>query len=92
MVTLGLYLAATVATAFAFAPWFFFACRALTGMGIGGEYSAITSAVDEPIPARRPLDRGALRRRLHGDGWRPGRSRAALRMAAAEGRAAARPT
>src|SRR4051812_8989353 len=38
MVTLALYIAATVATAFAFAPWYFFLCRALTGMGIGGEY------------------------------------------------------
>jgi MFS family permease len=38
MVTLVLYLTATVATAFAFAPWYFFLCRFLTGMGIGGEY------------------------------------------------------
>src|SRR3954453_21496464 len=52
--TLALYLVATVATAFAFAPWFFFVCRFLTGMGIGGEYSAINSAIDELIPARNP--------------------------------------
>src|SRR5690349_892652 len=40
IVTLGLYVAASVATAFAFAPWYFFLFRALTGFGIGGEYSA----------------------------------------------------
>src|SRR5579863_3102047 len=43
MITLGVYLLATVATALSFAPWFFFACRFVTGMGIGGEYSAINS-------------------------------------------------
>jgi MFS family permease len=51
-VTLILYLSATAATAFSwnFASFSFF--RALTGAGIGGEYSAINSAVDELIPAR----------------------------------------
>jgi MFS family permease len=52
MVTLILYLAATVATAFAFAPWYFFLARFFTGAGIGGEYAAINSAIDELIPAR----------------------------------------
>ncbi|WP_431903882.1 MFS transporter [Nonomuraea sp. bgisy101] len=52
MVTLGLYMAATVATAFAVQPWHLFLMRFLTGMGIGGEYAAINSAIDEPIPAR----------------------------------------
>jgi MFS family permease len=66
MVTLGLYLAATVATAFAFDPWFFFACRALTGMGIGGEYSAINSAIDELIPAR---NRGRVDVAINGSFW-----------------------
>src|SRR4051794_18796583 len=50
--TLLLYLAATAATAFS---WNFFSYslfRALTGAGIGGEYAAINSAVDELIPAR----------------------------------------
>src|SRR5947209_16030237 len=51
MITLGVYLAATVATAFAWTPLFFFACRFVTGMGIAGEYSAINSAIDELIPA-----------------------------------------
>ena len=51
-VTLLVYLAATAATAFSwnFASYAFF--RLLTGAGIGGEYAAINSAVDELIPAR----------------------------------------
>jgi MFS family permease len=52
MLTLAVYLVATVATAFAFAPWYFFAARFFTGAGIGGEYAAINSAIDELIPAR----------------------------------------
>src|SRR6202042_2227839 len=50
MLTLGVYLLATVASAFAFAPWYFFLFRFITGMGIGGEYAAINSAIDELIP------------------------------------------
>ena len=52
IMTLAIYLAATVATAFAFAPWYFFIARFFTGSGIGGEYAAINSAIDELIPAR----------------------------------------
>jgi MFS family permease len=52
MLTLAVYLVATVATAFAFAPWYFFITRFFTGSGIGGEYAAINSAIDELIPAR----------------------------------------
>src|SRR3954462_10620219 len=52
MATLGLYLLAPTAAVFAFAPWYFFVFRFLTGMGIGGEYAAINSAIDELIPAR----------------------------------------
>jgi MFS family permease len=52
MVTLGVYLTATIATAFAFAPWYFFIARFFTGSGLGGEYAAIASAIDEFIPAR----------------------------------------
>ncbi len=52
LLTLGLYLAATTATAFSFDPWFFLAMRFLTGAGIGGEYAAINSAIDELVPAR----------------------------------------
>ena len=33
-------------------PTWYFACRFLTGAGIGGEYAAINSAIDELIPAK----------------------------------------
>ncbi|MBN9188356.1 MAG: MFS transporter [Microbacterium sp.] len=66
MITLGLYLAATVATASSFNPIWFFACRFLTGAGIGGEYAAINSAIDELIPARR---RGVVDLAINGSYW-----------------------
>jgi MFS family permease len=66
MITLGLYLAATVATAFAHEAWYFFLCRFLTGAGIGGEYSAINSAIDELIPAR---NRGQVDLAINGSYW-----------------------
>src|SRR6266436_6711616 len=51
-VTVAVYLVATGLTAFSwsFGSYAFF--RALTGAGIGGEYAAINSAIDELIPAR----------------------------------------
>ncbi len=52
LVTLGLYTGATFLTAFSWGLASFIALRALTGAGIGGEYSAINSAIDELIPAR----------------------------------------
>lgn len=64
--TLVLYLAATVATAFAFAPWYFYVCRFFTGAGIGGEYAAINSAIDELIPARV---RGRVDLIINGSYW-----------------------
>src|ERR1700710_2668451 len=66
MLTLTLYIVATVATAFAFAPWYFFICRFFTGMGIGGEYAAINSAIDELIPAR---NRGQVDLAINGSFW-----------------------
>jgi len=51
-ITLVLYLSATAATAFSWSFASFTFLRALTGAGIGGEYAAINSAVDELIPAR----------------------------------------
>ncbi len=50
--TLAVYVCATTATACSWSLLTFTICRTLTGAGIGGEYSAITSAVDELIPAR----------------------------------------
>src|SRR3954463_16452300 len=66
LVTLAVYIAATVATAFAFAPWYFFAARFFTGAGIGGEYAAINSAIDELIPARV---RGRVDLIINGSYW-----------------------
>jgi MFS family permease len=66
MITLGVYLSATVATAFAFAPWYFFVARLFTGAGIGGEYAAINSAIDELIPARA---RGRVDLAINGSYW-----------------------
>lgn len=52
LVTLGLYACATVLTGFSWDVWSFGFFRLLTGIGIGGEYAAINSAVDEFVPAR----------------------------------------
>jgi len=52
LVTLGVYLGATLASALAWDFVSFAAFRALTGAGIGGEYSAVNSAIDELLPAR----------------------------------------
>jgi MFS family permease len=52
MLTLAIFLAGSVLTAFSMSFIWFLACRAITGAGVGGEYSAIHSAVDELIPAR----------------------------------------
>ena len=52
MITLAVYLTATLLTAFAPNFAWFAVCRFFTGTGIGGEYSAINSAIDELIPAR----------------------------------------
>ena len=51
-VTLALYLVASFATAFSTGFVSFMIFRALTGAGIGGEYSAINAAIDELLPAR----------------------------------------
>src|SRR3954464_4006307 len=66
MITLGVYIVATVATAFATTPLFFFICRFFTGSGIGGEYAAINSAIDELIPARA---RGQVDIGINGSFW-----------------------
>ena len=50
--TLVFYLSSTALTAFSWDLRSFAAFRFLTGAGIGGEYSAINSAIDELIPAR----------------------------------------
>src|SRR3954467_14057851 len=46
-VTLGVYLVATALSALSPNFWTFALCRAITGAGIGGEYTAINSAIQE---------------------------------------------
>jgi MFS family permease len=50
--TLAVYLTGTALSGFAWNFWSYALFRALTGAGIGGEYAAINSAIDELIPAR----------------------------------------
>jgi MFS family permease len=66
MVTLGIYLTATAATALSWNLWSFAAFRFLTGAGIGGEYTAINSAIQELIPARF---RGRTDLAINGSFW-----------------------
>jgi MFS family permease len=66
MLTLAVYMAATVATAFSTGFTWFAICRFFTGVGIGGEYAAINSAIDELIPARV---RGRVNLAINGSFW-----------------------
>jgi len=66
MLTLAIYLLGTLLTAASFSPAWFFVVRAITGMGIGGEYSAINSAIDELIPAHH---RGRVDVTINGSYW-----------------------
>jgi MFS family permease len=66
LVTLAVYAVATLATAFAPSFAYFGICRFVTGMGIGGEYAAINSAIDELIPARL---RGRVNLTINGSFW-----------------------
>ena len=70
MITLGVYLVGSGLTAVTpnGGHWFIFlyATRIVAGMGIGGEYAAINSAVDEMIPARY---RGRIDLAVNGTYW-----------------------
>jgi MFS family permease len=65
-ITVAVYLIGTALSAFSwnFASYAVF--RALTGAGIGGEYAAINSAIDELIPARV---RGRVDLMINGSYW-----------------------
>jgi MFS family permease len=65
-ITLGVYLAFTVASGLAWDYWSFVGFRFLAGAGIGGEYAAINSAIDELIPARV---RGRVALAINGSWW-----------------------
>ncbi len=66
VVTMAIYALGTFATAFSPDFAFFAVCRFITGLGIGGEYAAINSAVDELIPARV---RGRVNLAINGSFW-----------------------
>jgi MFS family permease len=65
-VTLGLYIAGVAMTALSWNMASFALFRFVTGMGIGGEYSAINSAIDELMPARL---RGRIDLIVNGTFW-----------------------
>ena len=65
-VTLIIYLAGVLLTAGAWNFSSFALFRAITGCGIGGEYAAINSAIDELIPARF---RGRIDLLVNGSFW-----------------------
>ncbi len=66
LITLGLYTVATVLTAFSMNPTWYLICRFFTGAGIGGEYAAINSAIDELIPKHY---RGRVDVMINGSFW-----------------------
>src|SRR5437763_9227179 len=71
MITLGVYLVGSGLTALTWnkstgAVMFLYACRFVAGAGIGGEYAAINSAIDELIPARH---RGRVDITVNGTYW-----------------------
>ncbi|HEX3550976.1 MAG TPA: MFS transporter [Candidatus Elarobacter sp.] len=66
LITLGWYLVCTTLTAFSWDFASFALFRALAGMGIGGEYSAVNSAIDELIPSHR---RGTVDIAINGSWW-----------------------
>ncbi|MFD1720748.1 MFS transporter [Amnibacterium endophyticum] len=66
ILTLAIYLVGSGISGFAFAPWFLYLFRFVAGMGIGGEYTAINSAIDEIIPSRY---RGRIDIAINGTYW-----------------------
>ncbi len=66
LVTLAIYLGATLLTAFSWNFWSFTIFRVLTGAGIGGESSSMNSAIDELLPARL---RGRIDLMINGSYW-----------------------
>ena len=81
MITLGVYLLATGLTALSFTAWWFFLFRFITGFGIGGEYAAINSAIDELIPSRH---RGRIDIIINGTYWAGAAAGALLTVPATE--------
>jgi MFS family permease len=66
MITLGVYLVGATGTALSWDFWSYAAFRCVTGAGIGGEATAINSAIQELIPARY---RGRTDIAINGSFW-----------------------
>jgi MFS family permease len=66
IISLGVYLIGSAIAGLSFAPWFFYIWRFVAGAGIGGEYAAINSAIDEIIPAKY---RGRVDIAINGTYW-----------------------
>ncbi|MDH6170284.1 MFS family permease [Variovorax boronicumulans] len=84
LITLLVYTVGTLATAFSPDFAFFALCRFVTGLGIGGEYAAINSAIDELIPARV---RGRVNLAINGSFWIGAALGAALSLVLLDARA-----
>src|ERR1700757_3865989 len=65
-ITVAVYLIGTALSGFSWSFWSYAVFRAITGAGIGGEYAAINSAIDELIPARV---RGRVDLMINGSYW-----------------------
>jgi MFS family permease len=66
IITLGIYLVGSGMGGFAWDYWSLLFCRFVAGLGIGGEYTAINSAIDELIPAKQ---RGRVDISINGSYW-----------------------
>ena len=66
ILTLAIYLVGSGMAGFATAPWFLYVWRFVAGLGIGGEYTAINSAIDEMIPSKY---RGRVDIAVNGTYW-----------------------
>jgi MFS family permease len=65
-ITVLVYLLATIASGLSWDFWSLAFFRLITGMGIGGEYAAVNSAIQELVPARR---RGFVDLAINGSYW-----------------------
>ena len=66
IVTLAIYLVGSGVAGLAWTPWFLYLWRFVAGLGIGGEYTAINSAIDEMIPSKY---RGRVDIAINGTYW-----------------------
>jgi MFS family permease len=66
IITLIVYLAGSAVAGLSFSLWFLLIFRFVAGLGIGGEYAAINSAIDELIPSKY---RGRIDIAINGTYW-----------------------